>query len=285
MCDWCTEHGKGKKWYMAVENYVRKFDDLDDWLKDWNNNYRKVQSKLWGPVSAEMDQLKSRLSPRLEKLADNDWEEGFSKYHSSQVVTLDEAQEMCDVADAKGGFVKLACTCRKYKRGGKYAGPDNNLCLGISAYVNMYHEHPERIWKEHKIETVSAEEAKEHLEKCSDEGLCHNASYVGSPGFMSKLCNCEYPVCVWLQWRLDWGITGILKKGHYYARLDRDSCTGCKECLDACQFNAISWSPTYEKALLKEDLCFGCGQCMRVCPSESIEMLEREENPILKEEW
>lgn len=285
MCEWCTEHGKGKKWFLAVENYVRKFDEMEDWLKEWNSNYRAVQAKLWGPVSAEMDVLKSRLSPRLEKLADYDWEEGFSRYHSGQTVTADEAKEMCDVAGEHGGFVELACTCRKYKRGGKYIGPENTYCLGISAYTSMYHEHPERIWKEHKIKTVSAEEAKEHVEKLSDEGLCHNASYVGSPAYMSKLCSCEYPVCVWLQWRLDWGVTGILKKGHYVAELDMDTCNGCGRCVEACHFKAINMSPTYGKAILKQQECFGCAQCMRVCPVEAIRMLEREKIPALKEEW
>jgi Pyruvate/2-oxoacid:ferredoxin oxidoreductase delta subunit len=285
MCEWCTQHGKGKKWYMEVKNYVRKFDEMEDWLKEWNANYRSVQAKLWGPISGELDELKSRLSPRLEKLADNDWEEGFSKYHASQIVTTDEAKEMCDIADQNGGFVKLACTCRKYKRGGKYIGPENVLCLGISAYASMYHEHPERIWKEHKIETVSAEEAKEHLEKCTESGMVHNATYVGSPAYMSKLCNCEYPVCVWLQWRLDWGLTGILKKGHYVAHHDRDKCTGCKECIKVCQFKAISFSPSYGKAILKQDHCFGCAQCLRVCEFDAVKMVERESIPALKEEW
>lgn len=286
MCQWCTEHGKGKKWYTAVENYVKSFDDMEEWLKVWNANYRTAQAHLWGPLSAELDVLKYRLSPRLEKLADQDWEVGFSQYHSGQTVTLEEAKEMVDAAgENTDGFVKLACTCRKYKRGGKYISPDNTLCLGISAYTNMYHEHPERIWHEHKIETVSAEEAKEHLEKCSEEGLCHNASYMGSPAYMSKLCNCEYPVCVWMQWRLDWGIDGILKKGHHYASLDLEKCTGCGQCVDRCHFHAITYSPTYEKVILKEDHCFGCGQCELICPENAIKMLERDKNQVLKEEW
>jgi len=149
----------------------------------------------------------------------------------------------------------------------------------------MYKEHPERLWKEEKIETVSVEEAKEHLEEWSDNGCCHTASYVGSPAFMSKLCQCEYPVCIWLQWRLDWGLTGILKKGHYVASVDMDKCIGCAKCTKICQFKAISYSPSYEKAILKQDKCFGCGECMRVCPEEAITMLERESLPALKEEW
>ena len=285
MCDWCLQHGDGKKWFLNVQNYVRKFDEMEDWLKEWNSNYRDVQSQLWGPVSAEVDILKSRLSPRLEKLADMDWQIGFAQYHSAQVATLEECKEMVKAAGEVDGVVKLACTCRKYKRGGKYIGPENTLCLGISAYASMYHEHPERIWKEHKIETVSTEEAIEHLENCSEKGMAHNASFVGSPAYMSKICNCEYPVCVWLQWRLDWGLTGILRKGHYVATLDLDKCNGCGECVSRCQFKAISLAPTYEKAILKEDRCFGCAQCSVFCPEDAIRMVERERSAVLKEEW
>jgi ferredoxin len=284
MCTWCTEHGKGKKWYHRVEAYIRNFNELDEQLQEWNGKYRASLTELWGLVSLELDVIKSRMSPRLEKLANNDWEAGLAAKHSGQIVTLEEAKEMCEGA-GDDGFVKLACVCRKYKRGGKGLEADNNYTLAVSAFANMFKEHPERLWKEERVETVSVEEAKEHLEKWSDNGCCHTASYVGSPAFMSKLCQCEYPVCIWLQWRLDWGLTGILRKGHYVASVDMDKCIGCAKCTKTCQFKAISYSPSYEKAILKQDKCFGCGECMRVCPEEAITMLEREFVQALREEW
>lgn len=286
MCNWCTEHGKGKKWYLAVENYVRTYEGLDTNDKKWNSNYRAMQSKLWGPFTGEIDSLKAQLSPRLEKLVDYDWEEGFGKYHAAQVVTDTEAKQQCDAIESTGGWVKFACTCRKYRRGGKYLDLENNhFCLAATPYASIFAEHPERIGKEHKLNTLSKEEAQELLDKHTDMGLVHTTSYIGTPEYMSKLCSCEYPVCLWMQWRLDWGLTGVLKKGHYVAKIDWDNCVGCKECINVCQFKAINYSPTYGKAQLKEDLCFGCAQCMRVCPEDAVKMVLREEIPALKEAW
>lgn len=52
------------------------------------------------------------------------------------------------------------------------------------------------------------------------------------------------------------------------AVLDPDKCTGCKKCLDICNFSAISWGdggPVFNKFL-----CEGCGACSIVCPEGAI---------------
>ncbi len=58
-------------------------------------------------------------------------------------------------------------------------------------------------------------------------------------------------------------------RGGRTARIDPERCTECGECLDRCQFNAIS----PEFVVNKID-CEGCGVCVYFCPVEAIDFPE-----------
>ncbi len=49
-------------------------------------------------------------------------------------------------------------------------------------------------------------------------------------------------------------------------RIDKDRCSLCGLCSEACEFNALAQSKT--QVLLFADLCHGCGVCSYVCPEE-----------------
>jgi MinD superfamily P-loop ATPase len=51
-------------------------------------------------------------------------------------------------------------------------------------------------------------------------------------------------------------------------RVDLSKCTGCGECRDICQFNAIA--VVGGKALIFDNLCHSCGGCGLACPEEAI---------------
>jgi len=55
------------------------------------------------------------------------------------------------------------------------------------------------------------------------------------------------------------------------ARVDRELCTGCENCLSYCSVGAISIQEG--KAIIDERLCTECYVCIRneICPSEAIE--------------
>ncbi len=50
--------------------------------------------------------------------------------------------------------------------------------------------------------------------------------------------------------------------------VDRSLCSGCGDCSDICQFNAIVSQGDY--AITFPELCHSCGGCTRVCPDEAI---------------
>ena len=55
-------------------------------------------------------------------------------------------------------------------------------------------------------------------------------------------------------------------KGDRTAQIDLETCTECGECLERCQFNAIS--PDF---VVNRIDCEGCGVCVHFCPVEAID--------------
>ncbi|HUT86376.1 MAG TPA: ATP-binding protein [Elusimicrobiales bacterium] len=50
--------------------------------------------------------------------------------------------------------------------------------------------------------------------------------------------------------------------------LDEEKCTGCRQCVDVCQFNAISFIDN--KPVFFDYLCHSCGGCILKCPENAI---------------
>jgi MinD superfamily P-loop ATPase len=50
--------------------------------------------------------------------------------------------------------------------------------------------------------------------------------------------------------------------------IDQNKCTGCGECANICQFNALAVIKS--KAMLFPELCHSCGGCVLVCPTGAI---------------
>jgi Fe-S-cluster-containing hydrogenase component 2 len=54
------------------------------------------------------------------------------------------------------------------------------------------------------------------------------------------------------------------------AVVDKDTCTGCESCVDACPVEAISMNG--DVAEISADDCIDCGACVGECPVEAISM-------------
>ncbi len=54
------------------------------------------------------------------------------------------------------------------------------------------------------------------------------------------------------------------------AKVDKDKCTGCGTCVEACPLEAIKLEN--EKAVVDEETCTECGSCVSECPLEVISL-------------
>ena len=49
---------------------------------------------------------------------------------------------------------------------------------------------------------------------------------------------------------------------------DKDSCIGCRKCVDFCKFNALIFIK--EKPIIFPEICHSCGGCELVCPAGAV---------------
>ena len=56
------------------------------------------------------------------------------------------------------------------------------------------------------------------------------------------------------------------------AIVDKEKCTGCGECIEACPLDAIEMEGDIAK--IDPDVCSDCGACVDVCPVEAISLDE-----------
>jgi len=61
----------------------------------------------------------------------------------------------------------------------------------------------------------------------------------------------------------------------------KDRCTGCRECVDFCRFNALSY--VGENLLVFEDICHSCGGCSLVCKEDALVEVDRPVGKIISE--
>nr|WP_321498027.1 4Fe-4S binding protein [uncultured Methanolobus sp.] len=52
------------------------------------------------------------------------------------------------------------------------------------------------------------------------------------------------------------------------AVIDKNTCTGCEQCVNSCPVEAISMSD--DVAVVDPNECVDCGDCVDICPVEAI---------------
>ena len=55
----------------------------------------------------------------------------------------------------------------------------------------------------------------------------------------------------------------------YLAHVNED-CTGCEDCVETCQFKALSLDEEKGVVVVKVENCMGCGVCEDICPADAI---------------
>ena len=268
MCEFCTQHGEGKKWYLAMENYSRELLEQDgrrEYMADFLNNFVEKTGPGIQQIEAMMQTpLHSPARAVLDRKARRD--------HFGQVVTIEEVEQILQMTDE---VVRLPCVCRRLTTGTM----DARYCYALSVDARLNGLLDDSF----SLEILKPDEALAAIRKLDKEGLMHSVWTFKTP-YLGGLCNCDQD-CMAYRINYSRGYFKNMFRGEAIACVDAQACNGCKVCIRQCQFGAMRYSATNKKVLVEARACYGCGVCRAACNQDAIQMRARVENPEAAQLW
>ena len=162
----------------------------------------------------------------------------------------------------------LNCICRIQKRligEGCHHSVEN--CLVFSAKENQFKN-------SEFIRAIDKQEAYKILEEAHEEGLVHSTS--NTQDEVTYICNCCTCSCGVMRTIAEHNNLNALAASEFEISIDPDSCSGCGDCIEPCQFGALSILNDCCQSDVSR--CYGCGICISHCPTESLQLNLKVEN-------
>jgi electron transport complex protein RnfB len=182
------------------------------------------------------------------------------------------------VSNAKAWGV-VDCICRKQKALlGDPCDHPVEVCM-------MLNQKPGAFDQSSHIRALSLDEALGTLQIAAEAGLVHSVS--NDQRGSSYICNCCTCSCGILRGISELGIANAVAHSAFVNTVEEDLCIACEDCLEHCQFDALSMDFTAQVDQLR---CVGCGVCVRTCPENALILVRRPEGevtpvPQSKSDW
>lgn len=271
MCEFCTQHGEGKKWYENIANYTEEvFYQVNSEKK-----VRTFLSHLYRSMKRDVENAytwKKRFPRIYDLIAYPLVTRHLKKTHFGQIVPIE------DVEHILGNFssvVRLPCVCRKVT-----TGENKRYCFGIGMDLTpVFKDLPDFS----DFDRVSTGEATEFMRHLDTEGKTHSVWTFSTP-FIGGLCNCDRD-CMAYRFQTQMKTGKAMWKGEYVAHVDHLKCTGCRECIKRCYFGALTYDRMNVKCLVDQRNCYGCGICRAACKDDAIGLLERATLSLAARDW
>ena len=267
MCEFCTKHGEGKKWYLQAKNYSL---DLTSDLKR-----RKFISTFFDTVEKSakdsLNQMKKlKTAPGIiQSLVGSSITRKYKKEHFGQVVPIEDVEKIFEIINS---VVRLPCICRK-----TLTGKEERFCFGISVIPALKKDQIDSSYLfgpyAKGLEKMEKTEALKLIKEFENKGSVHSIWTFITP-FIGGLCNCDRSDCLAMISSLNYDIK-FMFKAEYVAQIDLDKCNGCRSCMCMCQFGAMGYSVGAQKGFIDVNHCYGCGVCRTACPSDAIALVGR----------
>ncbi len=124
---------------------------------------------------------------------------------------------------------------------------------------------------------ITKEEALRILRETEEEGLVHCTGNYREHNFY--ICNCCTCCCGFLRAVAEFGVPTAIARSDFRALVDIEECIGCGDCVERCQFEALS--VLEEVCVVDYARCVGCGLCALVCPTDALYLERRPEGEVL----
>lgn len=256
MCEFCIQHGAGKKWYLESKNYAEELassqgreEFIIDFFKNYKRNYRR------NTRNTDI----ARKIPFIGEYAEAKIQNYFSQKHAGQIISLEDAISICSIP---GRVSVIDCPCQKYLFNRK-----EKKCILFGTTADIVENLP-------NLDTydMDFEDVAELLKSTESKGQVHTVWTFISP-YIGAICNCNERGCLLFHLKNKYPFADIVRKGHEIAVINHEVCTGCGNCQKICQFGAVMI--TGKKAEINNN-CYGCGVCRNSCSLDAIQLLPNE---------
>jgi heterodisulfide reductase subunit A-like polyferredoxin len=114
------------------------------------------------------------------------------------------------------------------------------------------------------------------LRRAAEAGLVHSVS--NSAEGVYYICNCCTCSCGILRGMAELGIANVVASSAFVNQVDDAICNGCEDCIETCQFDALSMDGML--ASVNAVRCTGCGVCVIHCSTGALGLVRRPEEEI-----
>ena len=268
MCEFCTQHGEGRQWYLAAENYSHELFEKDgrrEYTTDFLNHFTERNGNAF-------DQLDALMRLPLRPLVRSVLIQRSKSSHYGQVIPLEDVEKILAMV---GGAVRLPCVCRRVTTGNMNA----RYCYGLNFDRRLHDALDDRL----SLEILSAEEATASMRAHDREGLVHSVWTFKTP-YIGGICNCDQD-CMAYRITHARGDYSLMFRAEYVAHVELENCNGCKICIRQCQYGAMRYSAVNKKVLVDPQTCYGCGVCRAACHRQAINLSPRRLDPVAAHLW
>jgi ferredoxin len=177
-----------------------------------------------------------------------------------QVIPYSRARDI--ILKQPDHIVALDCPCRASR---------SNPCLPLDVCLVVGEPFASFVVEHHaqRSRWITPEEAVEILSSEHKRGHVHHAFFKDAMlGRFYAICNCCACCCGAMQAHQK-GVPMLASSG-YISTVDGDLCIGCGDCIDACQFLALTVIDGV--AQVDKVKCMGCGVCISRCFQDALSL-------------
>jgi electron transport complex protein RnfB len=174
-----------------------------------------------------------------------------------------------DILERAKSWGVVDCICRVQKTLiGEPCEHPLDVCMVMSEKLGAFDHNT-------KIASLSLDQALDTLKRASEAGLVHSVNNTQKD--IWYICNCCTCSCGILRGIADFGIANVVARSAFINQVDKSLCLACEECLEYCQFNALT---VEDIASVEHTRCVGCGVCIPACPEGALHLVRRTDDEI-----